>query len=68
MNGNKVPVEAVTEEEFNRYVQVQKNGWFNMVMDAHQAMKVAQLEPEVYWTIVENYGELKEEFERSESE
>ena len=54
--------EEITKEMFEAYVAVQMKGDFNMVMEANQARRAANLSEEEYWTIIQYYAELKEKF------
>ena len=50
----------VTREEWEAYKRVQNSGRYNMVMEAHKAMRSAKLDSETYWSIVNNYEKLEE--------
>ena len=48
--------------KFKKYVAVQYSGIYNMLMDANNAMGMAELSKEDYWYIIEHYKELKEQY------
>jgi hypothetical protein len=53
---------GITKSEFNRYRKVQHSGRFNMIMQAHDAAIAANLSPEKYRAICQNYSALSEKY------
>lgn len=53
---------GVTEEEFRRYVNVQKGGYYNMLTEAGMAMEDAGLDRDTYFAIINNYNELSQKY------
>lgn len=52
----------ITKEDFLRYVKVQTEGRYNMIMDANEAMLAAGLSSNQYWDIIRNYSTYYNEF------
>lgn len=52
----------ITEEEFDLYKNVQMSGEYNMITQASDAAEAADLDKETYWTILKNYGYLRQKF------
>ncbi len=52
----------ITKAMFNRYRDVQMRGDWNMMMDWAEAADDANLAPQSYWTIINNYSEIAKEF------
>lgn len=55
-------MDTVTKKEFLRYEQVRRNGQYNMIMDAREAMQAANLTKDKYFYIIENYTQLANRF------
>ena len=47
------------KEMFERYERVRQSGIFNMITQASDAMRVADLTKEQYFYVINNYGKLK---------
>ena len=60
----KMPTEvisiAVTKEDFEDYLEVQKSGMYNMM--SPDAIMATGLDKETYMSILSDYSELKERF------
>lgn len=54
---------TITKEEFEKYLDVQKTGNFNMFLQYEEAMKQADLSEEKYFTIVFGYNVLVNKFQ-----
>ena len=51
---------AVTKEDFEDYLEVQKSGMYNMM--SPDAIMATGLDEEIYMSIISDYSELKERF------
>ena len=51
---------AVTKEDFEDYLEVQKSGMYNMM--SPDAIMATGLDKETYMSILSDYSELKERF------
>ena len=52
---------AITREDFEDYLEVQKSGMYNML--SPDAIMASGLDKNVYMEIISNYSELKEKFD-----
>lgn len=52
----------VTKEDFLSYYEAQMSGKFNMVIDANKVMSLYDIEKDIYWEIIRNYGKYYIEF------
>lgn len=64
---NETEVMGITYAEWKAYRRVQTKGRYNMVMEAHLAMRSARLDSGAYWFIVNNYEALQNAFEGKEN-
>ena len=62
MRINYIDKDDITKQEFEAYVLVQMSGQYNMIMDARDAMDDAGLDQDTYFSIIKNYGYLKNKF------
>ena len=51
---------AVTKEDFEDYLEVQKSGMYNMM--SQDAIMATGLDEDTYMSIISDYSELKERF------
>lgn len=65
MRINYIDKDDITKQEFEAYVLVQMSGQYNMIMDARDAMDDAGLDQDTYFSIIKNYGYLKNKFGKS---
>ena len=61
---NPVSVDAITKDDFDAYVAVQRSGKYNMIMDADAAADDADLDIDTYYGIIKNYGALVSKYGR----
>lgn len=52
----------VTKEEFDRYTIVRDSLRYHMELDSFKAAVKAMIDLDTYWTIHDNYDELKQKF------
>ena len=52
---NETEVMGITYAEWKAYRKVQNGGRYNMVMEAHKAMRSARLDSGTYWFIINNF-------------
>ena len=65
MNKKLNEMEKITKENFEAYVNVQESGITNM-FDVKMVQSLSGLEKEQIMTIMTNYGELKEKYNKDE--
>lgn len=61
---NPVSVDAITKDDFDAYVAVQRSGKYNMIMDADATADDADLDIDTYYGIIKNYGALVSKYGR----
>ena len=61
---NPVSIDAITKDDFDAYVAVQRSGKYNMIMDADAAADDADLDIDTYYGIIKNYGALVSKYGR----
>lgn len=54
-----------TQDEFKRYLEVQRSGRFNMITEATYAQCEACLDRGTYWAIINNYNELLKQHQQT---
>lgn len=64
---NETEVMGITYAEWKAYRKVQNGGRYNMIMEAHKAMRSARLDSGAYWFIINNYDALQKAFEGKEN-
>ena len=53
---------SVTKELFSRYVEIQREGKYNMVMDAAEVIELLKCTEEQYHEILCNYSALSKKY------
>jgi len=53
---------SVTKELFSKYVEIQREGKYNMVMDAKKVIAILGCTAEQYKEILNNYSSLSKQF------
>ncbi len=56
---------SVTKELFSRYVEIQREGKYNMVMDAAEVIELLKCTEEQYHEILRNYSALSKKYDIS---
>ena len=53
---------SVSKDLFSRYVTIQREGKYNMIMDAAEVIKLLKCTKEQYREIIDNYSELSKKY------
>lgn len=53
---------SVTKELFSKYVEIQREGKYNMVMDAAEVIELLKCTEEQYREILHNYSALSKKY------
>ena len=54
-------MKKITKAQWEAYKIIQDKGWYNML--SPEAVRASGLDKDVYFQIIEQYGELEEKFE-----
>ena len=52
----------ITDEEFERFLEVQESGNFNMYIEANSASEAAHLSVKQWFFILDNYDKIEKEY------
>lgn len=53
---------SVTKELFSKYVEIQREGKYNMIMDGAEVIALLGCTPDEYKEILENYNALSKKY------